>query len=357
MRTAGPLIAAVILTSAMLGVVAAPAAADDVADFYRGKQIRLVIGSEASSSFDQFARVVGAHITKYIPGNPIIVFQNMVGAAGRLSANWLFNLAPKDGTALATFSEGMPIEQARKQEGIRFDVTKFNWIGNPTVDTNITLVWSATGVATIDDAKSKGGLICGSSGGSSPTNTLPQVLNNLAGTKIRMIQGYPSGTAVRLAMERGEVNCSQDTWGSIKSSQAELLRDRKVNVLVQWGEKMNPEISAYQGHSVPLASEFAKTDLDRKVIGLINSGISIGRPLVLPPGVPQDRVDALRRAFNETMIDPEFLADAQKEHLLINPLSGLKLQQIATEVAGATDDVLKRADVLMTPEDTEEKEN
>jgi tripartite-type tricarboxylate transporter receptor subunit TctC len=340
--------------AAALCLGAVPAmAADDVADFYRGKQIKLVVGTDAGSGYDLYARAVMRFMVKYIPGNPTFLPQMMPGASGRISANWLYQLAPRDGLTIASFTQSAPVDQARKQEGVAYDVTKFNWVGNPIVDNTLTIASKASGYETVQDVLSKPGMICGGTAASSPSNTFPQVLNNMIGTKIRIISGYQSSGAASLAMERGEVHCVGSTWPTVKSAQPHLLKDHLINILVQWGVEKNPDIIAYQGHDVTLSSELAKTDLDRQVLDIINSGIAIGRPLVLPPEVPKARVEALRRAFDMTMKDPEFIAEAKKGSLDIYPISGEKLQQISNSVAKASPEVLARVDEMMTPRDIE----
>lgn len=327
-------------------------AADPVADFYRGKQIKVIIGVEAGTSYDLYARAVTRHMVKHIPGNPSVLPQNMFGASGRIAANWLYTVAPRDGSAIATFSQSSPLDQALKQEGVQFDAAKFNWLGNPIVDSTVTIVWASTGIRTLDDVRAKG-LICGGTAASSPSNTFPQIINNLTGTKIRIISGYNGATASALAMERGEVTCVGNTWAGLKSTLSHLLKDDKLNILVQWGVNKHPEISAYQGYDVPLIAEFAKTEADRKVLDIVNSGIALGRPLVAPPEVPAERIAALRRAFDLTMSDPEFIADAEREHLDLNPLGGEKMQVIATGVAQASPEAMARVRELTTPKDIE----
>lgn len=348
-----PSLSAVLLASAIGSAALPAAAADPVADFYRDKQLRLVIGTDPGSGYDQYARVMARHLPKHIPGNPTFLPQMMPGASGRVAANWLFAVAPRDGSVIASFTQTAPVDQARKQEGVQYDVAQFNWIGNPIVDNTLTIVWAGTGIQTFDDVKARGGLICGGTAASSPSNTFPQIINNLVGTKIRIISGYPSSSASALAMERGEVNCVGSTWPVVKVNLAHLLQEHKINFLVQWGVEKNPDISAYQGRDVPLISEFAKTEIDRKVIDIVNSGIAIGRPLIAPPGVPKERVEALRRAFDQTMKDPDFIADAKREKLDVIPIPGARLQEIATGVAQASPDVLKRVDDLMAPRDIE----
>ena len=330
-----------------------PASAQSVAEFYKGKRISVVIGHGAGSGYDLLSRTVTRHMGKHIPGNPSFLVKNMPGASGRVAANWFATKAPRDGSTLASFSQTIPLDQARKKKQVRYDAAKFNWIGNPIVGNTMTIAWADSGIRTLDDVIKKGGLICGGTGASSPSNTFPQVINNLIGTKIRIIAGYRGSKKTVLAMQQGEVNCVGSTWPTVKVNQAALLRERKINILVQWGVAKDPEISAYQGWDVPLSSELAKTDLDRKVLGVINAGIAIGRPLIAPPDVPKARVDALRRAFDATMKDPGFLADMKKQRLDPSPVSGVKLQKIATDVVRSSSDVMKRVEELMNPRDIE----
>lgn len=334
--------------------ISADAAGQSVAEFYNGKQVRLVVGSDAASTYNLYGRTVTRHMSKHVPGNPIFVTENMPGAGGRVSANWLYNVAPKNGLALATFSQSIPIDQVRTQDRSQFDVAKFNWIGNPFRDTEVTLSWSPSGLTTIDDVKSKGGLICGSTGGSGPQNTYPHIINNLAGTQICVVAGYSGQGPILLALQRGEVNCVQGTWTNIKTVAANLLEEKKLAVLVQWDKESNAEIASYMGRGVPLIGEYVKTDLDRKVIDLIQSSYYIGRPLVAPPAIPEDRVTALRRGFDATMKDAEFIAEAKKLNLAITPLSGEGIQKVAVDMTRMSDDVVKRLDQI-TVSSTSEK--
>lgn len=333
---------------------AADARADAIADFYKGKPVKVIIGFSAGGGYDLYARTVGRHMGRHLPGNPTFVAQNMTGAGSRKAANWLYNVAPKDGATVATIGENTAIDQALKQPGVQFDVAKFNWIGNSIADNNITIVAASTGIVTIEDVLAKGGLICGGTGASSPSILSPQIINNLTGAKIRIIAGYPGGSAVNLALERGEVNCrGTNSWASQKATLGHWLKERRINVLVQWGLKKNPEISEYQGRDVPLSSELGKTDADRAALRLLASGSAIGRPIVAPPGVPADRVKALRAAFDATMTDPKFRAEAERQKMDLAPLPGEEVQRLAVETISAPEPVVTRALELVARRDIE----
>ena len=335
---------AVTTLSSLALALSAPCSAQD---FYAGKSIQLVIGFDAGGGYDLYARTVARHWARHIPGNPTFVPQNMPGAGTRIAANWLYNVAPKDGTAVGTVVQSTAVDQALGEPGIRFDAAQFNWLGNPIVDNLVTLSWSASGLATLEDVKSKGGLFCGSTGGG-PTTVFPRVINQLLGMQIKVVTGYPGQTAVNIAMERGEVNCiGGTTWSSVKATMRPMLDARKVDMLVQWGASKDPEISAYANRDVPLIQEFGQTELDRRVLLFIGSGAAFGRPLLAPPGVPRERVDILRRTFDLTMKDPEFLSEAARLNMDIKLLAGTELQRIATDVVRAQPEDLARAKELI----------
>jgi len=332
---------------ALLGLLALTSKPCGAQDFYAGKSIQLVIGFDVGGGYDLYARTVARHWTRHIPGHPTFVPQNMPGAGTRTAANWLFNIAPKDGTAVGTVVQSTAVDQALGEPGIRFDAASFNWLGNPIVDNLVTLSWSASGLATLDDVKTRGGLFCGSTGGG-PTTIFPRVINQLLGTQIKVIAGYPGQSAVNIAMERGEVNCiGGTTWSSVKATMRPMLDARKINMLVQWGAAKDPEISAYANRDVPLIQEYGRTDLDRRVLMLIGSGAAFGRPLLAPPSVPPERVDILRRAFDRTMQDPEFLAEAARLNMDIKPLGGAELQRIAIDIVQSRPEDLARAKELI----------
>jgi tripartite-type tricarboxylate transporter receptor subunit TctC len=324
--------------------VALPAAAEE---FFAGKRIQMVVGWEVGGGYDVYARLLARHIGRHIPGNPAIVPQNMPGAGSRLAANWLYNIAPKDGTAIATIGQGTPLDQAMNEPSVRYDSAKFNWIGNPIMDNLVTAVTQRSGVETLDDLKRKGGLYCGDVG-AGPTSTFPEILNQLLGTKNKIIPGFPGVNSVHLAMDRGEVDCiGGTTWSSMKATRGQKLRNRELGILLQWGTLKDPEISDYMRRDIPLILDIAQNDLDRQALSFIVASATIGRPFAAPPGLPEERVQLLRRAFDATMTDAEFLAEAARASMDIKPMTGEDLQQLATEVAQAPPEGLTRARELI----------
>jgi tripartite-type tricarboxylate transporter receptor subunit TctC len=332
------------------------AASDDVSRFYSGKSIQLAIGYGVGGGYDAYARALARHMGRHIPGNPNIVPQNMPGAGSRVAANWLYNVASKDGSAMAMVGQNTPLDQALRERGIQFDAAKFNWIGNPIVDNNYTFAWASSGLRSMEDVLKKGGLICGGSGATSPSVLNPQILNNLFNANIRIISGYPGGNEVNLAMERGEVNCrGSNSWASVKATLGQALKEKKLSFLVEWGLDPEPEVAEYMGGKVPLITDLVTDENDRQALELIVSGSPLGRPLIAPPDVPADRIDALRRGFDRTVIDAIFLAEAKKLDLDINPLPGERLQKVAAQTVNAPEAIVERARMLIRPGKIEDR--
>ncbi|HTI88537.1 MAG TPA: hypothetical protein VL966_18200 [Alphaproteobacteria bacterium] len=318
------------LLPAALAVIlgSAPAArADAVEDFYRGKRINLIIGYGTGGGYDQYARVLARFYGDHVPGNPVLVPQNMPGAGSRKAANWLYNVAPKDGTALATLGQNTPTDQALGAEGIQFDVRKFAWIGNMVVVNNTLATWHTSGVKTIADARAKP-IPVGASGAASPSVLYPQVSNNLLGTKFKIISGYPGGGDINIALERGEVlGRGSNSWASWKSTKPEWVRDHLINILFQVGPKREADLP-----DVPLWAELAQNDEQKRVLEVLSGDVAVGRPIIAPPSLPADRVKALRAAFDATMNDPKFRAEAAKQRMDISPLGGEELQEIVAKI-------------------------
>jgi tripartite-type tricarboxylate transporter receptor subunit TctC len=300
-----------LLSAAALSLgMTAPARADDVADSYRGKRISLVIGYGTGGGYDLYARMLGRFMGDHVPGKPTIIAQNMPGAGSRGAANWLYKVAPpRDGTVIATVSQTTPTDQVLDQPGIQFDVRKLNWIGNMVIANNLLFVFAGSGVTSLEPAKRKP-LAIGATGASTPSVLYPQVSNNLLGTKFRIVSGYPSGGDINIALERGEVDGHVDSWASIKSSHPDWLRGHAVNLLFQVGAKREAELP-----DVPLWSELGQIDEQRQILEILSGDMAIGRPIVTAPDVPPERVRALRRAFDDTLMDPSFIDAANKAHM------------------------------------------
>jgi tripartite-type tricarboxylate transporter receptor subunit TctC len=306
--------------------VAGSVKADPVEDFYKGRQIDMVIGYSPGGTYDLYARLVARFLGDFIPGKPKIVPRNMPGAGSRLATNWVYSVGPKDGTVIATGDQSLAVEQAMGDKAIRIDTAKLNYIGNPNADNNTTVTWYTSGVKTIEDAKVKD-VPVGATGGST-SSQYPKAMNALIGTRFQIITGYPGGNDINLAMEKGEVmGRGSNAWGAWKATRPQWLKDKKINILVQIGLHKAPDLP-----DVPLLMDLAKNDEDRAVLKLLSASGDIGRPLFVAPEVPKERVQALREAFNRMVKDPTFLETAKKEHFDIDPRTGEEMQQIVEEI-------------------------
>jgi tripartite-type tricarboxylate transporter receptor subunit TctC len=333
--------AALFATVLAIGALAPlPSQAQSVPDFYKGKTINLLIGVGVGGEYDLQARLTGRYIGKHIPGNPTVVPQNMTGAGGLKMANYLYNVAPKDGTQIGMIANNFPMMQAIDADGVKFDVSKMQWIGAiaPTVET--MAVWHTAGVKSIEDARKKQ-VVAGASGKGAITYTFPTAMNEFLGTKFKVITGYQGGNAINLAMEKGEVQARDNTWSSWKVTKPDWLRDKKIVIIAYAG----PKPKDLPG--VPSLSELAKNDDDRKVLDLITSGTEFGRPLATNAGVPAARVKALRQAFDETMKDKDFLSEAQKLNIEVDPVSGEHMQDLAAKLLATPKHLAAKAKAIV----------
>jgi tripartite-type tricarboxylate transporter receptor subunit TctC len=313
-----------LLALLMFIVPGTVAGADPIADFYKGRTVTLLIGVGVGGEYDLHARLVARYLGRHIPGSPTIVPQNMTGAGGLLMANYLFEVAARDGSYLGMLGNNFPAQQAVGTRGIKFDTAKFGWIGSisPTVETMAT--WKTTGVRTLEEAR-RTEVVAGATGRGAITYTLPAMLNELAGTKFKIVTGYQGGNAVNLAMERGEVGARNNTWSSWKVTKRHWLENKDIHVLVQAGPRA-PDLDA------PMIEEVLSNDNDRKVAALIVSGTRLGRPLATPPNVPPERLAALRAAFLAVMRDPDFLREAQASSIEVDPVRGEDMHKVVDEV-------------------------
>lgn len=316
---------------------ATPARADAIGDFYKGKTMNLVISTGVGGGLDLNARVVARHWTRHIPGNPTFVPRNMPGAGSLRATSYLYNQAAKDGTAIGTMIPSFVLNQRLGGKGVDYDSAKFNWIGSSNTSNSTLYVWHTHGVKTLADAMKKE-VIMGATGAGSYTVLYPVILNNLLGTKFRVIMGYRSATQVNLAMERGEVQGrAGNNFNSLMARDAQWVKDKKLDILLQIGVKRDPDFA-----SVPLLTEFAKDQASREVLQLFSDEVELGRPFLTTPGVPAGRVAALRASFETTMKDPQLLEEAKKSGLDIVLTSGAELQRLAGGIVNASDDLVIR---------------
>ncbi len=335
---------AIALACALTGAGFARAA-DAVADFYRGKSIDLIIGTSSGNDYDFRGRLVARYLGRHIPGEPAIVARNMPGGGGVQAANWVANIARRDGTLLHMIMANMMASQAMRMPGVDFDTRKFQWVGNTTTTPNVVNAWYTSGVKTIDDARHRD-LIVGAPMGTAGA-VYPMLLNALAGTRFKLVTGYPGGNEVNLAMERGEVDGrGSNSWAAWKSTKPEWVRDHKIVVLVQIGLKRAPDLP-----DAPLMLELAHNDDDRKLLTFISAETEVSRSLITTQDTPADRLEALRRAFDATMKDPDFLAEAAKSNIDITPSTGEASQKIAEAIANTPPDIALRArDMIESPQ-------
>jgi len=334
-RLCAPYVALVLLC-------AVPAFAQDpVADFYKGRQISLVIGSSAGGGYDTYARLLARHLGRHIPGEPLVVPTNMPGAASNIAAAFIYNVAPKDGTAIGAVQTAAVLDPLFADKArLKHDSSKFIYLGSATVDYYICIVRTDAPVREFKDALTRE-VVMGASAPGTSTRDFPALLNNAAGTKFRIVSGYPGTREITLAIEKGEVQglCGF-SWSSLSAQHPDWLKRDFVRVLVQENAKGHPEVNRM---GVPHATDFARTPQDRQVMDLIYSSEIFGRPYVLPPGVPAERVAALRKAFMAALRDPELKAEGEKLGLDLDPISGEELQDIAAKMYATPADVVERA--------------
>ncbi len=332
-----------LAASVVLVCAADPALSQSLEEFYKGKTITMVIGYSPGGGYDTYARLVAKHMSGHIPGKPQIVPRNMPGAGSRTAVAYVYSVAPKDGTVLGTADQSLALAQAMG-ENLPFDATKLIYIGNPSAENNTTVTWHTSGVKTIEDAK-RTEVPMGATGGST-SSQYPKAMNAILGTKFKIILGYPGGNDINLAMERGEVaGRGSNSWASWKGTRPDWLKDKKINILVQIGLSKAPDLP-----DVPLLMDLASNPEDKAVLRLLSAPSTIGRPIFTTPGVPEDRVKALREAFDKMVKDPAFFADAQKSALELDPVSGAELQKIVAEIADTPKPIAERLASIIAEE-------
>jgi tripartite-type tricarboxylate transporter receptor subunit TctC len=315
------------IATAVLALAPTAATAQSPAEFYKGKNVELYIGYSVGGAYDLYARVLARHLGRHIPGNPTIIPKNMEGAGSLRLANWLYTVGAKDGTVLATIGRGTGFDPLLGSKGAQFQADKFTWIGSANNEVSICVAWKGSGITRFEDTMTKE-LIVGGTGAAADTDQFPRILNGVLGTKFKIVSGYPGGNDITLAMERGEVKgrCGW-SWSSVVATHKRWIDDKTITVLVQLSLNKHPDLP-----DVPLVMEFAKTEEQQQIFRLIFARQVMGRPFLAPPGVPRDRAEALRRAFDDTMKDAEFLADASRTQLEITPVAGAEVEKLVTEL-------------------------
>jgi tripartite-type tricarboxylate transporter receptor subunit TctC len=316
----------------LLLLAAAPAAAQ------KAKPLELYIGYSVGGGYDIYARLVARHIGRHLPGNPVIVPKNMEGAGSLRLANWLYKAASKDGSAIGTIGRGLAFDPLLGGQGAQFDATQFGWIGSANDEVSVCVSWGRAKVARFEDVFSRE-LVVGGTGATADTDLFPKVINSVLGTKFRVITGYPGGNEVTLAMQRGEVDgrCGW-SWSSIKTNHPQWLKDGTINLLVQLSLEKHADLP-----QVPLVMDFIRNDEQKAILRVVFARQVMGRPFLAPPGVPAQRLRELRQAFDATMRDKAFLAEAEKLKLEITPVSGDAVQKLVAEVYRMPPEVLKKA--------------
>jgi tripartite-type tricarboxylate transporter receptor subunit TctC len=304
-----------VLMAGVVLTLVVPARADD---FYKGKSINLVIATATGGGYDTYARLVARHLGRHIPGQPAIVPQNMPGAAGIRAANYLYAAAPKDGTTIGMLDQATYLDQVLGTPGLTADASRFNWIGRILSNSAVLYAWHLAKVKRIEDALTQE-LIVSTSGAASRLNWT--VLNNVVGTRLKIITGYQGSSDSRLAMVRGEVDALSQPWPVLKVEAEQLLRDRQINLLLQTGADKHPGLA-----HVPNMIDLAKSEEDRTLLSLFSSPSTIGRSIAAPPGVPPERVALLREAFSATIKDAALIEEARRLKLELDPLDGAALQ-------------------------------
>ena len=326
-----------LMISSCLG---ARAQAGSESDFYKGKTIQFIIGYEPGTGYDLYARLLARYYGASIPGAPNVLVQNMPGAGSLKAANYLFDVAPRDGTQIGMLGRGTPMTPLLGGKGATFrDDKSFTWIGSMNNEVSLCVAWHTSGVKTIEEAMARELTTSATSLGADDTTVFPAVLNAMIGTKFKWITGYPGGSTMNLAMERGEAEgrCGW-SWSSIKSTQADWLKTGKIALLLQLSLSKHPDLP-----NVPLIMDYAKSEEQKRVLELIFARQVMGRPVLAPPGLPEDRVRLLRRAFDATMNDKAFLAEADKGNWEITPVSGEEIEALMKRVYATPPTIIELA--------------
>jgi tripartite-type tricarboxylate transporter receptor subunit TctC len=339
----------------LAAMLAAPASAQGFdaaaeAAFFKGKTVTLVVGFGTGGGYDTYARLLARHYNRHLPGKPNMIVQNMPGASGIKSGNYIYEVAPRDGTAISLFNKSMPTYEALERPGVRFKSKELNWLGSIEAANATMIIMASSGIKTMADA-GKREVILGAVSTSGSMGFYPAMTNRLLGTKFKIISGYPGSKSITLAMERGEVEgVGSPPWTSWLATTPDWVRDKKINVLAQLGLKKDPSIPG------PLLTDLAKDEKSRKIIEFVSADIAIGRPVVAPPKVPAGRVQAMRRSFDAALKDPKLLADAKRLKLDIGPDTGETVARLVSDMIDTPKEIIAEAKDAIEPKGFVKKE-
>jgi tripartite-type tricarboxylate transporter receptor subunit TctC len=333
--------AVAVLTAAF--AVSSGATADPVTDFYSGRKMVVIVGSDVGGGYDTLARLMARHLGRFIPGGPTLVVQNMPGAASFVAANNVYNVSPKDGTTIGLVQRTILSANVTKQSGVRFDVEKFSWIGNLDSEVSFFLAWHTAPVKKAQDLFTTE-LVLGGGGPTSDSEVQARMLNALIGTKIKVVSGYPGQNQILLAMERGEVQ-GMGGWGwNNVQMHGDLLREGKINLLLQCALERLPQLP-----DLPTPFDFVKNDDDRKALELFYLQQTVARPVLSPPSVPADRLAVLRSAFMAMAKDETFHQDAAKAHIEVAPSSYAEIENVVHTISSTPPNIVERLAKVVTP--------
>ncbi len=316
-----------LMAAAFMAALAGQAQAQTVADFYKGKQMEIITGGTPGSIYDHWSRALGRHMGRHIPGNPTFIVKNMPGGGHITATNYIFNQSPRDGTVLGLVSRNMPTQDLLGHSSVRFKSSEFGWIGSPEMTNRGCVAYQTAKVKKASDLFEKELIVAGSGAGTA-VSTTPTLLAKLLGLKLKLVEGYQGGPEIFLAMERGEVEGVCQTMAAIDSTGPGWIEKGRLTVL------FNMEKDPLPGVNAPSVLTLTKTEEERAIITFYNSSAELGRPVLTTPGVPADRLNALRRAFDATMKDPEFIAEAKRTTGLdVIPMTGEQVETVAKRIA------------------------
>ena len=328
------------LLAAATAILIVPLAYGQPAEpFFARKTVTIYVGYTAGGSYDLYARLIARHLGKHIPGNPTVVAQNMPGAGSMKAANYVYQVAPRDGTALGVIVESAALEQALGNSAVQYDAAKFTYVGRVATSNNIFMQWHTSKVQSIADSQRIESTLAGTGPGSI-AETIPRLFNAIIGTKFRLVGGYPASTEGMLAMERGEVDGTGSSWAAVSVTKQDWLRQKKIRIILQTQPERHQDLP-----DAPSITEYGNTPDDRLVTALYASGSGVGRSLIGPPDIPADRLKILRDAFNAMVKDPDLVADIKKLNVELAPLPGERVQDLIVRTLNAPASVRERAKV------------